>query len=196
MNRAHLFLRYNFLILSLLIMLTSCSVGPQRATTLDRPVKPSGLPSTSDLVGRYSLFEGSEVSFDASEQNGNLLVSMFGVKSELQKISPIRYRFKDGNEVKFDYSREGIYDRFATINEGRPQWFIREDSLQRSRTSVTNQAVYTQRLRNNLKPGGYAYSRFISPSRGLVDYSVYLPQEWKRNSNKTYPLVTADMRRL
>jgi enterochelin esterase-like enzyme len=140
-------------------------------------------------VGKYSLFTGSEVSFEVSELNGNLVVSMFGVKSELQKISPTHYKFKGGNEVKFDYSREGIYDRFATINEGRPQWFIREDSLLRSRTRVTDQAVYTQRLVRNLKPGGYTYSRFLSPSRGLVDYSVYLPPEWKRNSSKTYPLM-------
>lgn len=175
MNRAQ-----QFLILSLLSFLTACSVGPKRATSL---------PTASDLVGKYSLFAGSEVSFDVSEQNGNLFLSMFGVKSELQKISPIRYKLKGGNEVNFDYSREGKYDRFATINEGRPKWFIRDDSLQRNRTRVTNQAIYTRQLVNDLKPGGYAYSRFLSPSRGLVDYSVYLPPQWKRNNSKTYPLV-------
>jgi enterochelin esterase-like enzyme len=185
MKRLHDFLTSNFLLLSLMMMLTACSVSPQRTTS----VKPSSLPTTTELAGKYSLFAGSEVSFDVSEQNGNLLVSMFGVKSKLQKITPIRYRFDDGNELKFDYNREGIYDRFATVNEGRPRWFIREDSLQRNRASVTNQAVYTQRLAKNLKPGDYTFSRFISPSRGLVDYSVYLPPEWKRNSNKTYPLV-------
>ena len=186
MKRVHLFLTSKVLILSLLTMLTACSVGPKRSTS---PVKPSSLPTASDLVGKYSLFAGSEVSFDVSEQNGNLFVSLFGIKSELQKISPIRYKFKDGHEVKFDYSPEGIYDRFATINEGRPRWFIRDDSLQRSRNSVINQAAYTRKVINDLKPGAYAYSRFLSPSRGLVDYSVYLPPEWKHNSSKTYPLV-------
>lgn len=184
MNRVH-----QFLILSLLSILTACSVGPKSATTPDKRVKPSSLPTASNLVGKYSLFAGSEVSFDISEQNGNLFVSMFGINSELQKISPIRYKFKDGNEVKFDYSSEGKYDRFATVNEGRPRWFIRDNSLQRSRTKVTNQAIYTSQLVNNLKPGAYAFSRFLSPSRGLVDYSVYLPPEWKRNSSKSYPLV-------
>ncbi len=178
-----------FLILSLLTILTACSVGPRIATTPDTRVKPSSLPTANDLVGKYSLFSGSEVSFEISEQNESLFLSLFGVKSELQKISPTRYKFKDGNEVKFDYSREGKYDRFTTINEGRAQQFIQEDSLQRSRTSVTNQAVYTSQLVNDLKPGSYAYSRFLSPSRGLVDYSVYLPPQWKRNSSKTYPLV-------
>ncbi|GAA0412884.1 hypothetical protein GCM10009133_21560 [Cocleimonas flava] len=118
-------------------MLTACSVSPQRTTS----VKPSSLPTTTELAGKYSLFAGSEVSFDVSEQNGNLLVSMFGVKSKLQKITPIRYRF-------------------ATVNEGRPRWFIREDSLQRNRASVTNQAVYTQRLAKNLKPGDNSYETF------------------------------------
>ena len=176
-----------FLILSLLIMLTACSVGPKIATT------PSSPPTASDLVGKYSLFAGSEVSFEVSEKNQNLFLSLFGVKSELQKISPTHYKFKDGNEVKFDYSREGIYDRFTTINEGRTQQFIRGDSLQRNRTNVTNQAVYTSQLVKDLKPGAYAYSRFLSPSRGLVDYSVYLPPQWKRNitstKTNTYPLI-------
>ena len=178
-----------FLILSLLSMLTACSVGPKTGTTQDTRVKPSSLPTASELVGKYSLFAGSEVSFDISEQNENLSLSLFGVKSELQKISPTQYKLQGGNEVNFDYSQEGKYDRFATINEGRPKWFIRDDSLQRDRARVTNQAVYTSQIANTLKPGGYAYSRFLSPSRGLVDYSVYLPAEWKRNSNKTYPLV-------
>ena len=182
MKRAYLFLRSNFLILLLLSMLTACSVGP-------KTVIPTGPPTASDLVGKYSLFAGSEVSFDISEQNGNLFLSLFGIKSELQKIGPTRYKTRDGNEVKFDYSREGKYDRLTTFNEGRPRQFIREDALQRSRNSVTNQAVYTRQLTNDLKPGAYSYSRFLSPSRGLVDYSVYLPQEWKRNSNKTYPLM-------
>ena len=145
------------------------------------PVKPSSLPTASDLVGKYSLFAGSEVSFDVSEQNGNLFVSLFGVKSALQKISPTRYKFENGNEVKFDYSPEGIYDRFATVNEGRPRWFIREDSLQRSRTSVTNQAVYNRQLLNDLKPGDYAYSRFLSPPRGLVT----TPYIYHHNGNVT-----------
>ncbi len=182
MNRVHYLLTPYYLILALLSILTACSIGP-------KIVKPSSPPTASELVGKYSLFAGSEVSFEVSEQNGNLFVSLFGVKSELQKISPILYKFKYGNEVKFDYSQEGIYDRFATINEGRPKWFIRDDSLQRDRTRVTNQAVYTRQLTNKLKPGGYTYSRFLSPSRGLVDYSVYLPPQWKRNSSKTYPLV-------
>ena len=184
MNRAP-----QLLTLLLLILLTACSVGPQRSTTTDTRVKPSSPPSTSELVGKYSLFAGSEVSFEVTEQNESLFLSVFGVKSELQKISPTRYKFKDGNEVNFDYSQEGKYDRFATINEGRPKWFIRDDSLQRSRTNLTNQAIYTRQLVNDLKLGAYAYSRFLSPSRGLVDYSVYLPPQWKRNSRKTYPLV-------
>ncbi len=177
-----------FLLLSLLSILTACSVSPQR-TTSDTTVKPSRLPTPSELVGKYSLFAGSEVSFTLTEQNGQLFLTLFGVKSKLQKISPIRYKLEDGNELNFDYSKEGKYDRFATINEGRPRWFIRDETLQRERRKVTHQAVYTQQLQNKLKSGDYSYSRFISPSRGLVDYAVYLPAEWQRNSRKTYPLV-------
>ena len=172
-----------------MFILTACSVGPQRGSAPDRPVQPPSLPTASELVGKYSLFAGSEVSFEVTQQNQKLFISMFGIQSELQKISPIRYRLKGGNEVNFDYSREGKYDRFATINEGKPRWFIRNDSLLRDQTRVTNQVVYTSKLVNSLKSGGYTYSRFLSPSRGVVDYSVYLPPDWKRNSSKTYPLV-------
>lgn len=182
----------HFLILMLLSLLTACSVGPQRphkAIMSEQPVKPSAPPTNTDLVGKYSLFAGSEVSINISEQNGNLFLSLFGIQSVLQKISPTRYKMQEGNEVRFDYSNKGIYDRLITVNEGRPRLFIREDALQHSRQSVTNQAIYTQQIMNNVKPGGYAYSRFLSPSRGLVDYAVYLPQEWQRTNNKTYPLV-------
>jgi len=179
----------SFLILSLLMILTACSIGPQTSSIRDTRIKPNSLPTASELVGKYSLFAGSEVSFNITEQNGNLSLSLFGINTPLQKISPTHYKLEDGNEVNFDYSVEGKYDRFATINEGRPKWFIRDDSLKRDRAKTTNQAVYTSQLIKDLKSGNYAYSRFLSPSRGLVDYSVYLPPQWNRSSKKTYPLV-------
>ena len=153
--------------------------------------RPISRPPSNNLSGTYRLFAGSEISYGVTEQKGQLYVSLLRISpnERMQKIGPYRYKFKSGEELRFVKSPEGIYDRFITLNEGRQQQFIREDGLQRSRTRVRNQAVYTNQLIRDLKPGGYAYSRFISPSRGLVDYSVYLPREWQRNSNKTYPLI-------
>lgn len=183
MNRLH-----QLLMTSLLFIISACSVNTVNTTS---SVKPSKLPSTADLVGKYRLFAGSEISYGITEQNGQLFASLLGIgqPEKLQKISPTRYQFNSGESLNFTYSEDGKYDRFTTLNEGRSQQFIRDDALQRSRTQLTNQSVYTQQLLRSLKPGGYAYSTFLSPSRGLVDYSVYLPQEWQRNSRKTYPLV-------
>ena len=186
--------------LATVLSLTACSTGPggNLATTKPskikqpvqtKPVKPARPPQANELVGKYSLFAGSEISFEISEQGGKLFVSTLGQTAALQKITPTRYKLAGGREVNFDYSREGKYDRFRTVSDGRTQLFVHNDSLQRSRKGVTNQAVYTWQLINALKPGGYTYSRFMSPSRGLVDYSVYLPLEWQRNSTKTYPVV-------
>ena len=185
MKRAHLLLTSKVLILSLLIMLTACSVGPQRATT---QLNLRAYPQLLILCGNIVFLPAQKSVLTSVSETVIYSYQYLGLNLSCKRVA-IRYKFKDGNEVKFDYSREGKYDRFATINEGRPRWFIRDESLQRSRTNVTNQAVYTQELVNNLKPGAYAYSRFLSPSRGLVDYSVYLPPRWKRNSSKTYPLV-------
>ena len=187
------------LICVFIALLSACSNNPQRVNTSIKAVeikpakpvvvKPARLPTPSELVGKYPLFAGSEVSFDISQQNGNLFFEIFGVKSPMQALSATRFRLEDGNEIRFDYSQKGEYDRFVTINEGRPRLFIREDSLQRARAQVNNQSVYTQQVMRDAKPGGYAYSRFLSPSRGLVDYSIYLPPQWQRNSRQTYPLV-------
>ena len=189
-------------LLTITLALTACSMGPEVVTKQPTkpsvavkpvkptpPVKPSRLPTAAELVGKYSLFAGSEISFGVSEQNGQLSISTLGQTSAMQKVSPTRYKLSSGREVNFDYSREGRYDRFRTLSDGRQQLFVRDDSLQRSRQGVTKQAVYTWQLINALNPGSYTYSRFISPSRGLVDYSVYLPLEWRRDSKKTYPLV-------
>ena len=186
--------------LAMIFTLTACSTGPGvtpsatkpntiKPTAPAKPVKPTRPPVLKELVGKYSLFAGSEISFGVSEQGGKLFVSTLGQTAEMQKVTPTRFKLAGGREVNFDYSREGKYDRFRTVSDGREQLFIRNDSLQRSRTGVTNQAVYTWQLINALQPGGYTYSRFMSPSRGLVDYSVYLPLDWKRDSTKQYPVV-------
>ena len=195
------------LILSTVITLSACSTGPEVGTqkvteptaaskpnpatkpSVPAPVKPSRPPVLSELVGKYSLFAGSEISFGINEQGGKLFVSTLGQTSELEQVSATNFKLAGGREVNFDYSREGKYDRFRTESDGRTQLFIRNESLERGRKGVTKQAVYTWQLVNALKPGGYTYSRFMSPSRGLVDYSVYLPPDWKRDSKKTYPLV-------
>lgn len=153
------------------------------------PIKPSRPPVLSELVGRYSLFAGSDIHFTLKEQAGKLLVQAAGHSAELQQLSPTRFKLAGGREVNFQYSAEGKYDRFVTMSDGRNQRFIRDDSLARSRKGVTNQAVYTWQMINALKSGDYTHSRFISPSRGLVDYSVFLPSEWRRDSKKTYPLI-------
>lgn len=176
------------LILSLFFALTACSVGPNIGSNPVKPAPPS-LPKASDLVGKYSLFAGSEVSFGITEQKGQLFLALFGQQEALQTISPTRFKLSNGDLINFDYSAEGRYDRFVTLNEGRPQLFIRDDSLQRSRSNVSNQSVYTSQLMRSIKPGGYSYSKFLSPSRGLVDYSVYLPPQWSRNSNQAFPLM-------
>ncbi len=170
-----------------MLLVTACSVGP--LTKPVPPTKPSSLPIPSQLVATYSLFAGSEVSFGITEQNEKLFLTLFGQKEALQKISPTRYKLNNGDLINFIYSADGRYDRFVTINEGRPQLFIRNDSLLRARNNITNQSIYTSQLIKSVKPGTYSYSRFLSPARGLVDYSVYLPPQWKRNSNKTYPLM-------
>ena len=188
------------LTLSVVLTLTACSTGPGISPAVTKPsaikppapakpIKPTRPPVLTELVGKYSLFAGSEISFGVSEQDGKLFVSTLGQTAEMQKVSPTRFKLAGGREVNFGYSREGRYDRFTTISDGRPQLFVRNDSLQRSRKGVTNQAVYTWQLINALRPGDYTYSRFMSPSRGLVDYSVYLPLDWKRDSTKKYPVV-------
>ena len=188
------------LTLSIIMTLAACSSGPSTipATTKPtavppppptKPQKPTRPPLLKELVGKYSLFAGSEISFGISEQGGKLFVSTLGQTSALQTITPTRFKLAGGREVNFDYSREGKYDRFRTVSDGRTQLFIRNESLARGRQGVTNQAVYTWQLINALNPGGYTYSRFMSPSRGLVDYSVYLPLNWTRDSKKTYPVV-------
>jgi len=188
-----------FFIFFVTLTLTACSVGPETVTkkvtnplasvTPTKPVKPSRPPVLSELAGKYSLFAGSEISFGVSEQGGKLFISTLGQTSPLTQDSATQFKLAGGRKVNFDYSREGKYDRFRTISDGRTQLFIRDESLKRGREGVTNQAVYTWQLINALSPGGYTYSRFMSPSRGLVDYSVYLPPQWKRDSAKKYPLV-------
>ena len=183
------FMKKSLLFLVCFILLSACSVTPKSTSNIKDSVKPSRLPTTNELVGKYRLFAGSEISFEVVEENGQLFISLFGQKEALQKVSPTRYKLQNGDVINFEYSAAGKYDRFVTKNEGRPRLFIRSDSLQRSRAAVTNQTVYTSQLNKSLKSGGYTYSKFLSPSRGLVDYSVFLPQEWRSNSNKTYPLV-------
>jgi len=177
MNRLYLFCTFLILTFS-----SACSSGNTHVYS-----ETVFLPS--DLVGKYRLFSGSEISFDIIEDNGQLYLSTLGLKDQLIKISPTHYTLQTGEEVIFEVSPEGQYDRFITQSGGRPQQFIREDSLKKSRESITSQSVYTQQLLRDLKSGTYTYSRFLSPSRGLVDYSVYLPPNWIRNSSTTYPLV-------
>lgn len=154
-----------------------------------KPVKPARPPVLSELAGRYSLFAGSEINFDLTEQGGKLRVTAVGNTSELIQLSATKFKLPNGREVNFQYSSEGKYDRFVTVSDGRKQRFIRDDSLAKSRNGVKRQAVYAWQLMNAIKSGDYTHSRFISPSRGLVDYSVYLPPDWKRGTKKTYPLV-------
>lgn len=168
------------------IVIPSQKVAPIKAV---RTVRSSRISSLSQLVGEYSLFAGSEVSFGVTTQGGKLFLSLFGQHEELETISLTRYRLKNGDFMEFKRSPQGQYDRFVTKNEGRSRLFIRDDSLYRSRASVRNQNVYASQVNRSLKPGGYAYSRFLSPSRGLVDYAVYLPPQWQRNNNESYPLI-------
>lgn len=185
-------------ILMTLLTVAGCSSVPTQApvapvkVTPPKPVKaivPSRPPVPAELVGRYSLFEGSESTFDIRQEGGKLLVYSGKNASELTPVSATRYTLPGGRQIDFQYSNEGKYDRFSLVLDGRPQRFIRDDSLLRSRQGVTQQAVYTWQLVNDLKLGGYTYSRFISPSRGVVDYSVYLPPKWQRHTKNTYPLV-------
>ena len=185
--------RFSFVIhFFCLVLLSACAVNPPSAPSTHsavKPITPSSVPKLTDLVGKYRLFYGSEVSFDVVEDKGQLFMSLFGQKETLRKLSPTRFRLQNGDLLNFDYSATGKYDRFVTLNEGRPQLFILDETLQRNRTAITQQAVYTSQIQQALKPAAYAYSSFLSPSRGLVDYSVYLPPQWQRNSDKTYPLV-------
>lgn len=179
----------------LLTMLAGCtSAPPAKLPVVESPkpvapIIPSRPPTLSELVGKYSLFSGSEINFDIRKQGEKLMVAAAGQSSELVQISPTRFVLAGGRSVNFQPSPEGKYDRFVTTSEGRAQRFIRDESLSKSRTGVTQQAVYTWQMINALKVGDFTHSRFISPSRGLVDYSVYLPIDWRRESNKTYPLI-------
>ena len=179
-----------------LLTLAACSappkVKPPTVITPPAPVKPvtpSRPPILSELVGKYSLFAGSEINFEIRKPGDKLSVFAAGHSSELKQLSPTRFTLTGGREVNFEYSPEGKYDRFVTKSDGRNQRFIRDDSLAKSRSGVTQQAVYTWQMINALKAGDYTHSRFISPSRGLVDYSVYLPSDWRRESTKAYPLI-------
>lgn len=184
-----------FLLFFTLLTLAACSAPPRvKPPTVKppapvQPVKPTRPPTLSELAGKYSLFAGSEISFVLQEQGGKLYALAAGNRSELIQLSPTRFKLSNGREVNFGYSPEGKYDYFITLSDGRRQRFIREETLMKSRTGVTRQAVYTWQMVNALKAGEYTHSRFISPSRGLVDYSVYLPQGWSRSSKQTYPLV-------
>ncbi len=179
----------SLLLLLLFVFLSACSVNSSSVSSPQTPVKPAKLPTVNDLVGKYRLFAGSEVNFDVVEENGQLFMSLFGQREALQKISPTRFKMQDGQLITFESSPSGQYDRFVTLNEGRPRLFIRDESLQRERSQVSNQSAYTAQVMKSAKAGAYAYSRFVSPSRGLVDYAVYLPPQWRRNSNKSYPLM-------
>lgn len=180
--------------LILLAILVGCTNAPRVKLPVVEPPKPAKPiiptrpPVLSELAGKYSLFAGSDINFELREQAGKLMVLAAGYSSELAQLSPTRFTL-GGRAVNFQYSTEGVYDRFITSLDGRDQRFIRDDSLAKSRSGVTQQAVYTWQMINALKVGDYTHSRFISPSRGLVDYSVYLPSDWSRESTKTYPLI-------
>ena len=183
------------LLLFTLLTLAACSTPPKikpPAVTPPTPVKPiipSRPPVLAELVGRYSLFAGSDINFEIRQQGDKLAVFAAGHRAVLKQLSPTRFTLAGGREVNFEYSTEGKYDRFITPSDGINQRFIRDDSLAKSRNGVTQQAVYTWQMINALKAGDYTHSRFISPSRGLVDYSVYLPSDWSRESKQTYPLI-------
>ncbi|RVU84371.1 hypothetical protein EOL70_12875 [Leucothrix sargassi] len=153
------------------------------------PVKPTKPPVLSELAGNYSLFEGSESQFGIRYNAGQLAVVKGGHVSPLKQVGPTQFQLAGGRPLVFDYSNDGVYDRFKSTVGGQTHVFIRDESLKRSREGVTNQAIYTWQLINDLNPNGYTRSRFISPSRGTVDYTVYLPEGWKRDSKETYPLV-------
>ena len=153
------------------------------------PVKPTKPPVLTELAGNYSLFEGSESQFEIRHQAGQLAVHKSGQASPLKQVGPTSFQLAGGRGLEFAYSNEGKYDRFKSTVGGQTHVFIRDEALKRRRQGVTNQAVYTWQLINDLNPNGYTRSRFISPSRGTVDYTVYLPQGWSRESSETYPLV-------
>ena len=186
-----------FFLVCLSLVLSACATSnaPYKAPTKPilwpkpAPKPPARPPTLPELVGKYRLFAGSEIQFDVRETNGKLQIQAVGHTSQLTQLSPTRFRLANGREVNFQHSETGKYDRFVTQSDGRLQRFIRDDSLRQSRQGVSKQAVYTWQLMNALKAGDYTHSRFISPSRGLVDYSVYLPYDWQANSSKTYPLV-------
>ena len=174
------------------------SVQPQVSRTVKvaqppfqkAPVKPTKPPVLSELAGNYSLFEGSESQFGIRYQDGKLAVFKNGQVSPLKQVGPTKFQLAAGGRpLEFTYSNEGKYDRFTSTVGGQTHVFIRDESLKHSREGVTNQAVYTWQLINDLNPNGYTRSRFISPSRGTVDYTVYLPEGWSRESKETYPLV-------
>ena len=153
------------------------------------PVRPTKAPVLTELVGRYSLFEGSESNFEIRQKAGKLAVHKGGNVSPLKQVSPTVFQLAGGRRIEFSYSNEGKYDRFKSTVGRQTHVFIKDTSLKHAREGVTNQAVYTWQLINDLNPNGYTRSRFISPSRGTVDYTVYLPQGWSRESKETYPLV-------
>jgi len=81
-------LKYVSLIL-FLVFLSACSVNSSTIPPSTKPIKPSTIPSLTDLVGKYRLFAGSEVNFDVVEENGQLFMSLFGQREALQKISHV-----------------------------------------------------------------------------------------------------------
>jgi len=184
------------------LALASCSTSPSVSSTKPErlikvaqppfqkaPVKPTKPPVLASLAGNYSLFEGSESQFGIRHTAGKLAVHKNGNVSPLKQIGPTKFQLVGGRLLEFAYSNEGEYDRFKSTVGGQTHVFIRDESLKKSRQGVTNQAIYTWQLINDLNPNGYTRSRFISPSRGTVDYTVYLPQGWSRESKETYPLV-------
>jgi enterochelin esterase-like enzyme len=44
-------------------------------------------------------------------------------------------------------------------------------------------------MRNHMAAGQYTLSRFNSPSRGPVDFAVYLPPDWRPDAKDRYPLI-------
>ena len=88
--------------LSIVLTLTACSTGPGISPTVTKPgaikppapakpIKPTRPPVLTELVGKYSLFAGSEISFGVSEQGGKLFVSTLGQTAEMQKVSATRF---------------------------------------------------------------------------------------------------------
>ena len=150
------------------------------------------------------ITEGEVLRMHSTYDGRNRQLQKSSVPIVLDRLSPTEFSYWN-TRVEFQRHARGVYESLSltpnrsavqpkeacaqAAHAGEPsRTLYRAEILADEYLHPRPQKAYTEQLLREMRPGGYTFSRFISPARGPVDFAVYLPPGW-RDGATGYPLL-------